>query len=74
MAVQPRKASTQRRVVFGKGGTTRMAKPQAAGTDRPGNTGKDQTAAPGTKRATGGPPVRDIGGVSRSAKPGRTGT
>jgi len=31
-----------------------MFKQQAAGTDRPGNTGKDQTAAPGARRASGG--------------------
>ena len=32
-----------------------MFRQQAAGTDRPGNTGKDQTSAPGSPRAAGGP-------------------
>jgi hypothetical protein len=54
---------TQRRVVFGKGGTTKMFRKQAAGTDRPGNTGKDQSPAPGAMRAVGGP---QTSGHSRS--------
>ena len=37
------------------GGHPRMFKKQAAGPDKPGNTGKDQTAAPGKRAAAGGP-------------------
>ena len=43
-----------RRAAFSKGGSTKMFKKQAAGPDRPGNTGKDQTAAPASKRAISG--------------------
>jgi len=68
------KASTQRRTVFGRGGTTKMFKRQAAGPDKPGNTGKDQTSAPGSKRASGGTPVRGVGGLSRPARAGQSGT
>jgi hypothetical protein len=52
---------------FARGGQNKMFGKQAAGPDRPGNTGKDQTAAPGPKRAQGGPPVRGVGGRSRGA-------
>jgi len=55
MATQPKKKSAQRPVTFGKGGSTKMFKPQSAAPDRPGNTGKDQSSAPGAKRASGGP-------------------
>jgi hypothetical protein len=55
MVAQPKKKSAQRPATFGKGGATKMFKPQAAGTDRPGNTGKDQSPAPGAQRAVGGP-------------------
>jgi hypothetical protein len=57
--MKPRSQSKAERlrgdVPFAEGGTTRMFKPQTAGPDRPGNTGKDQTPAPGSKRASGGP-------------------
>jgi hypothetical protein len=69
---KPTKRSVPRRIIFGKGGSTRMFKKQAAGTDRPGNTGKDQTAAPGSKRASGGAPPRVHGGLSQPALPGQT--
>jgi hypothetical protein len=49
------KKELKRGTTFARGGSTKMFKPQAAGPDRPGNTGKDQTAAPGAKRASGGP-------------------
>jgi hypothetical protein len=56
---------------FAEGGTTKMFKPQAAGPDRPGNTGKDRSAAPGAKRAKGGP--KNVGyGLALPAQPGRT--
>jgi hypothetical protein len=40
------KRSTQRAAALAKGGTTRMFGLQAAGSARPGHTGKDQSAAP----------------------------
>jgi hypothetical protein len=70
---KPKKRSAQHRVDFAEGGSTRMFKQQAAGPDKPGNTGKDQSAAPGAKRAKGGPPVY-VGGLSRPARPGQSGT
>ena len=39
---------------FAEGGDTPMFKQQAAGPDKPGNTGKDQSKAPGPKYAEGG--------------------
>src|SRR5215472_12417969 len=51
------KASVQRRAVFGKGGTTRMFRPQAAGPATAGRTGKTQNVAPGAKRPVGGPRI-----------------
>jgi hypothetical protein len=50
-----------------------MFRQQAAGPDRPGNTGKDQSPAPGTKFAKGGGTVA-VGGLSRPARAGSTGT
>jgi hypothetical protein len=55
---KPKKSSEQRGAAFAKGGsgpTHKMFKQQAASPDRPGNTGKDQSAASGAKRASGGP-------------------
>jgi len=48
------KHDRQHGAAFAKGGNTRMFGKQAAGPDRPGNTGKDQTPAPGAKSAKGG--------------------
>jgi hypothetical protein len=45
-------------------GKTPMHKQQAADTDRPGNTGKDQTAAPGARHAERGSTMFTLGGVS----------
>jgi hypothetical protein len=47
----------QHDVAFAEGGSgpgNHMFKQQAAGADKPGNTGKDPTAAPGAKYASGG--------------------
>jgi len=44
----------QHNVEFAEGGDTKMFGPQSAGPDKPGNTGKDPTAAPGPKYASGG--------------------
>ena len=56
---------------FAKGGKTHMLKKQSAGPDRPGNTGKDQSAAPGARAAKGGPPTRGVS-LSTPAKGGHT--
>jgi len=70
--VNESKRDRQRAGAFASGGKTRMFKQQAAGPDKPGNTGKDQTPAPGAKSAKGGPKTY-VGGVSLPAKAGRTG-
>jgi hypothetical protein len=41
-------------VTFAEGGDTPMFGQQAAGPDKPGNTGKDPSSAPGPKFAAGG--------------------
>jgi len=75
MAAPSKKKSAQRPGAFSKGGSTRMFKRQVAGPDRPGNTGKDQSSAPSAKRAAGGEKTpRGVGGLSRAARPGNTGT
>jgi hypothetical protein len=48
------KQESEHDVTFAKGGDTHMFGKQAAGPDKPGNTGKDQSAAPGPKYASGG--------------------
>jgi len=67
------RAATQREAAYGKGGRQRMFKQQAAGPDRPGNTGKDQTSAPGSRRASGGT-ARFGPSTAAPAKAGQTGT
>ena len=59
----------KRAVALAKGGITSMFGKQAAGPDKPGNTGKDQSAAPGAKSAR----RHDEDGRTRQAKPGRAG-
>jgi hypothetical protein len=72
--VTPRpKKSVQRGATYARGSSTRMFKPQAAGPDRPGNTGKDQSAAPGSKRAVGGS-AKFGPSSAAAAKAGQTGT
>lgn len=44
----------QHNVTFAEGGDDHMFGQQAAGPDKPGNTGKDPTSAPGPKYAAGG--------------------
>jgi len=58
---KPRKKSMQRLVDFAEGGSLKMFKPQAAGSAKPGRTGRIQTPAPGAKRATGGPRTTGYG-------------
>jgi hypothetical protein len=49
--MKPKKQSVQHAKTFARGGDDdRMFGKQSAGPDRPGNTGKDQTAAPGEAR------------------------
>jgi hypothetical protein len=48
------KQESEHDVTFAEGGDTPMFGKQAAGPDKAGNTGKDQSAAPGAKYATGG--------------------
>jgi len=72
----PPKKSTQRAAAFGQGGRQKMFAEQAANPQKPGRTAHDvEGAAPGSKRAAGGGPTpRAIGGESRRARPGETGT
>ena len=72
-SVDKSKHDRQHERQFAKGGKTHMFKKQAAGTDRPGNTGKDQTAAPGAKSARGGSAHMADFSPARPAKPGHTG-
>jgi hypothetical protein len=72
--VDQSKIDRQHSRAFAKGGSRgRMFDEQSAGPARAGHAGKVETAAPGPKRATGGPPVRGVGGRSRPAMGGRTG-
>jgi hypothetical protein len=48
------KKESEKDVTFAEGGDTPMFGPQSAGPDKPGNTGKDTSAAPGPKFAKGG--------------------
>jgi hypothetical protein len=54
LSVNATKKEAQHDVEFAEGGDTPMFSKQAAGPDKPGNTGKDQAAAPGPKYAAGG--------------------
>jgi hypothetical protein len=70
--VDKSKKESQRDTTFARGGRAKMFKQQAAGPDRPGNVGKDQSPAPGAKYARGGPKV-SAGGFARRAIGGHTG-
>jgi hypothetical protein len=71
--VDQTKKDRQGGAVFAKGGKAHMVKPQAAGPDKPGNTGKDQTPAPGARAAKGGTTRMVAFTPAKSARPGRTG-
>jgi hypothetical protein len=73
LSVNRTKKEAQRDVRIAKGGKTRMFGKQAAGTDRPGNTGKDQSPAPGAKFARGGREKPFAGGFAKPARAGSTG-
>ena len=69
LSVDRTKRDVQRGAAFAKGGRKGgMVKPQAAGAARPGSTGKDQTAAPGTKFARGGNEKPFAGGLRNLQK------
>jgi hypothetical protein len=54
MVAPTKTKEAQHDVTFAEGGDTPMFSKQAAGPDKPGNTGKDQSSAPGPKFAAGG--------------------
>jgi hypothetical protein len=67
------KQENERDVTFAEGGDTHMFGEQAAGPDKPGNTGKDPTSAPGPKYAKGGTTKMFGFAGSQEAKAGQTG-
>jgi hypothetical protein len=70
--VDQTKKDRQHGAAFAKGGKAHMVKPQAAGPDAPGRTGKVETPAPGAKSAKGGATKMAAFTRARQAKPGRT--
>jgi hypothetical protein len=71
IAPRPKKEA-QSGASFGKGGSTKMHKQQAAGPAKPAITGKAPTAAPGAKRASGGPRTSPAAFLATTAKAGHT--
>jgi hypothetical protein len=67
------KQESERDVTFAEGGDTHMFGQQAAGPDKPGNTGKDTSGAPGAKFAKGGSSKMFGFTPSQEAKAGQTG-
>jgi hypothetical protein len=63
----------QHDVTFAEGGDTAMFSKQSAGPDKPGNTGKDTSAAPGAKFAKGGTGKMFGFAGSQPKEPGTTG-
>lgn len=72
LSVNATKKEAQHNVQFAEGGDTHMFGKQSAGPDKPGNTGKDQSAAPGPKYAAGGSGKMFGFNPSISQQPGRT--
>jgi hypothetical protein len=72
MVAPTKTKEAQHDVTFAEGGDTHMFGKQAAGPDKPGNTGKDPTAAPGPKYAAGGSTKMFGFSPSISQEPGRT--
>ena len=72
LSVDKTKKDSQRGPAFAKGGKRHMVGPQSAGPDKPGNTGKDQSPAPGARFTRGGGKSK-VPDRSLSAKAGRTG-
>ena len=73
LSVNTTKKEAQHDVTFAEGGDGHMFGKQSAGPDKPGNTGKDQSAAPGPKFAKGGSGKMYGFNPSISQQPGRTG-
>jgi hypothetical protein len=67
------KQESEHNVEFAKGGDTHMFGKQAAGPDKPGDTGKDQSPAPGAKFASGGSGKMFGFNPSQPATAGQTG-
>ena len=67
------KSESEHDVEFATGGDTPMFGPQAAGPDKPGNTGKDTSSAPGAKYAKGGSTKMFGFSGAQEAKAGQTG-
>jgi hypothetical protein len=65
------KVEKQRGARYAQGGDDKMFKPQSAGPQKPGITGKNQTKAPGAKAARGGPKNTGFG-LSLPAAAGKT--
>jgi len=72
LSVNSTKKEAQHNVTFAEGGNTHMFGKQAAGPDKPGNTGKDQSGAPGPKFAEGGNGKMFGFSGAQSQSPGRT--
>jgi hypothetical protein len=73
MVAPTKTKEAQHDVTFAEGGDTPMFKQQAAGPDKPGNTGKDQAGAPGPKYAAGGSHKMFGFNPSQPVKAGQTG-
>lgn len=73
MVAPTKTKEAQHNVTFAEGGDTAMFGKQAAGPDKPGNTGKDTSAAPGPKYAAGGSHKMFGFNGSQPAKAGQTG-
>ena len=73
MVAPTKTKEAQHNVTFAEGGDTPMFGEQAAGPDKPGNTGKDTSSAPGPKFAAGGTGKMFGFNGSQSQQPGRTG-
>jgi hypothetical protein len=67
------KVESSRDVEFAEGGDGHMFGQQAAGPDKPGNTGKDTSGAPGAKFAAGGKGKMFGFSPAQEAKAGQTG-
>jgi hypothetical protein len=73
MVAPTKTKEAQHNVTFAEGGDGHMFGAQAAGPDKPGNTGKDTSGAPGAKFAAGGSSKMFGYSPSISQQAGRTG-
>ena len=72
-SVNESKKQSQHKAAFGKGGKGKMFGEQAAAEKVPGIVGKKDIRGPGGRFAKGGGKVA-VGGLSRPARAGSTGT